>query len=289
MSENILIVGGTGTVGKALLGILLDKGMRPRVLLRQSSNLPDAIQDKVDIVRGDLANRDSLQNALAGITRVFLLSRDHPQQAELEENLVQIAEHNTVKLLIKSSAFAAALQPPVGYGINHARVEQKLMKSSMNWIILRPYVFMQNFLELADLITEKGIMPLPFGSAHVAFVDARDVALAAATLLLEDSPGSGIYQLTGPESLSLDDCAKILSEGLGRTLKYRSPPFWLAAVMMRMQGVSSWDVKMRKQLFNMVKNGGEAATTVDFETICGLKPRNLENFVKDYRQQFLPG
>lgn len=289
MDKPILIVGGTGTVGSELITLLLDKGIRPRVLLRPYRQLPEGIEDRVEVVRGDLADSESLSTALADVENVFLLSRDQPEQAELEENLVQVAEKMSVRRIIKSSAFAAGLQPPVGYGISHARVEQRLINSSLNWVIIRPYVFMQNFLEIADVISNRGIIPLPFGQANVAFIDARDVALTAQTLLLDDSSTSLIYELTGPESLSLAQCADIASGILAKPLSYRSPPFWLAGLMMRLQGVSSWDVKMRKQLFSMVKNGGEEKTTTDFESVCGRKPRSFSNFIREHEKQFHVG
>ena len=146
---------------------------------------------------------------------------------------------------------------------------------------------MQNFLEVAELVNNKGLLPLPFGQARIALVDARDVALAAGTLLLEPGISEKVFELTGPESLTVADCASTLSEVLQKKISYRSPPFWFAGLMMRMQGVSSWDVRMRKQLFQMVREGGEANTSGDFETICKTKPRDFRTFAMDYATDFL--
>ena len=287
MVTEILVVGGTGTVGRELLGLLSDRDVTPRVLLRPGSELPGSIQDKVEIIRGDLAQEDSLRAALSGIDQVFLLSRDQPRQAELEENLVRIARQQSVRKIIKSSAFAAGLQPPVGYGINHARVEKYLIDSGMEWVIQRPFVFMQNLLDVADVVNNRGLLPLPFGKANIALIDARDVAFAASRLLLDYRVSEKIFEFTGPDSLTMMDCARILSEVLQKQLTYHSPPFWLAGLMMRMQGVSSWDVKMRKQLFAMVREGGEANTSPDFETVCERKPIDFRRFAKDYAEDFL--
>ena len=287
MTETILIVGGTGTVGRELLRVLSSRNITPRVLLRPGSDLPAAVENRVDIVRGDLSDTDSLRSALEGVEQVFLLSRDQPQQAELEQNLIVQAEEQSVRRVIKSSAFAAGLNPPVGYGVNHARVEQRLINSKLQWVIQRPFVFMQNFLEVAELVNNKGLLPLPFGQARIALVDARDVALAAATLLLEPGISEKVFELTGPESLTVAECASTLSGVLQKKISYRSPPFWFAGLMMRMQGVSSWDVRMRKQLFQMVREGGEANTSGDFESICKTKPRDFRTFAMDYAADFL--
>ena len=287
MEPSILIIGSTGTVGRELVKILLSKGIRPRALLRPGSKLPADIKDGVEMVRGDLSDEESLRNALKDIDQVFLLSRDQPRQAELEENVIRIAEQQAVRKIVKSSAFAAGLSPPVGYGINHAKIESRLKNSSLQWLIQRPFVFMQNFLEVADLVNNKGLLPLPFGNANIALIDARDVALAASMLLLERDTSGEIFELTGPESLSVAECASILSEVLQKKVTYRSPPFWFAGLMMRIQGVSPWDIKMRKDLFRMVRQGGEANTSGDFENICATKPRDFRTFVRDYKNDFL--
>ena len=287
MTGRILVVGGSGTVGRELLTFLVNQGISPRVLLRPASKLPESIEKNVEIIRGDLSNSDSLRVALNGMEQVFLLTRDQPLQAELEENLIVNAEQQSVRRIIKSSAFAAGLNPPVGYGINHARIEQRLMNSQLQWVIQRPFVFMQNFLDVAELVNNKGILPLPFGKAQIALIDARDVALAAGNLLLKEEINKKIYELTGPESLSLAECSSILSDVLKKKISYRSPPFWFAGLMMKLQGVSWWDINMRRALFRMVKDGGEATTSEDFQSICETRPRDFRTFAMDYAEDFL--
>lgn len=286
MNNDILIVGATGTVGQELVRLLVADGLRPRVLVRPTSQVPSGFTDQVEPARGDLADRDSLRAALRGMNQVFLVSRDQPEQATLEGNLIDMAVESRVNKVIKSSAFAAGLEPPVGYGINHAAAEQKLIASGLDWAVLRPYVFMQNLFDVADVVRRNALLPLPFGAARVAFIDARDVALTAFHLLLGEHASAKVHVLTGPESLRLEDCANILSRALDRKISYRSPPLWLAGLIMRFQGVSAWDIAMRKQLFTMVREGGEAATTSAFEEICASAPRSFENFIADYLDRF---
>ncbi|MBT7952710.1 MAG: SDR family oxidoreductase [Gammaproteobacteria bacterium] len=283
---NILIVGGTGKIGTELLSLLAKHHASIRVLRRPNSKSQFSNPGDFEIVYGDLDDSESIRVALKGISQVFLLTRDQPQQGELESKLIDLAISAGVKKIVKSSAFAAGLNPPVGYGLTHTVSEQKLMTSGLNWVILRPYMFMQNFLELADLIKSRGIIPLPMGKTKIGLIDARDVALVAKTILVGEEHENRIYELTGPESLSLAEAAEILSNLLGRTIHYRSPPLWLAGLMMRMQDVSSWDVRMRKQLFRMIHEGGEDKVTGDVEKISGQKPRTLEMFFREYQNTF---
>jgi uncharacterized protein YbjT (DUF2867 family) len=281
-----LVVGGTGLIGKELVSLLISAAIKPRILFRQNSRALLPAPEKATVVRGDLADKKSLEAALENVGQVFLLSRDNPRQGELEGNLISVAQRAGVKKIVKSSAYAAALDPPLGYGLAHAVSEQTLMDSKMDWVILRPYMFMQNFLDVASLIKTRSLIPMPLGEANVSLIDARDVALAAKTVLTETGHEGRIYELTGPESLSVVDCAKTLSEVLGRSIRYRSPPYWVAAMMMRLQGVSAWDIRMRKALFQMIRDNGEDATTGDLESIIARKARNFKTFTHDHLEVF---
>ena len=282
----ILIIGGTGQVGSELISLLTDAGINLRVFARQASSSKLRNSNIVQIVQGDLAETSNLELALAGIRQVFLLTRDQANQAELEGNLIALAKKTGVEKIVKSSAFAAGLQPPVGYGVTHAESERQLMDSGLDWVILRPYAFMQNFLDLAGLVRSRSLLPMPLGDAKIGFIDARDVAVMASTLLTGQGHEGLIYELTGPDTLTIADCANIMSRILERRIRYRSPPWWLAGLMMRAQGVSAWDVLMRKQLFRMIRENGESRITSDFEDIVGHKPRSLDVFIRDYQHYF---
>ena len=286
IKSEILIIGGTGKIGSELVSLLVKAGVHFRILVRHNStgHLPQ--YDNYEIVQGDLTEPDNVKIALSDIKRVFLLSRDQPRLGELEGILIELARAAGVKKIVKSSAFAAGLQPPVGYGVSHAESEHKLMSSGLQWVILRPYMFMQNLLELSDLIMSRSLMPLPLAKAKIGIIDARDVALVAKTVLTEDAYDNKHYELTGPDALSMNDCAEVLSGLLGRSIRYRSPPYWFAALMMRMQGVSAWDIVMRKQLFKMIRDGGETIITNDVEHITGQKPRSLESFLREHQNVF---
>jgi uncharacterized protein YbjT (DUF2867 family) len=277
----ILIIGGTGNIGSELASIITGANIPIRILLRPESTANVPKHDCIEIVHGHLDEPDNIGHAFEGIEKVFLLTRDQPHQGEIEGRLVDLAVHAGVQKVVKSSAFAAGLDPPISYGVALARTEKKLMASGINWVILRPYMFMQNFLLIAELIMSRGILPLPLGQARVAFVDARDVALAAFRVLTTAKFDNQIFELTGPAALSLEECATILTNVLNRQVRYRSPPLWLAGLIMRIQGTSSWDVNMRKELFRMIREGGEDQVTNDVERTTGQSPRSLEKFVRD--------
>lgn len=282
---SVLVVGATGKVGSELVSLLVADGIKPRLFQRASSQ--NAFKDTdLEVVSGELADKESLKAALEGINTVFMITRDQPDQALLEGNLIDVAVEQGVEKIIKSSAFAASLDPPQGYGAIHHQTELKLMRSGVKWVILRPYFFMQNFLELSKEIAQSGFLPLPLAKAKVGVIDARDVALVAFRVIKSHRFDNQCHELTGPESLTMKDCSDALGQVLNKKVRYFSPPYWLASLMMRRQGVSPWDIRMRRQLFRMIKSGGEEKLTSCVKQITGKEPYSFADFVKVYQADF---
>ena len=115
---------------------------------------------------GDLGDRDSLDVATKGIQAAFIASRDHPDQVQWETNLIASLEARAPVQLVKVSAFAASLDPPPGYGRNHAAIEARLRESRLPWTVLQPYMYMQNFLEMANAVRyARAYCLCPWGTA----------------------------------------------------------------------------------------------------------------------------
>jgi uncharacterized protein YbjT (DUF2867 family) len=283
--QRILIVGATGRVGGEVLRLIDPERAAVRVLVRNAAGVK-SLPGGVEACLGDLSDTSILDKALSGVTNVFVAIRDCSEQAGLEGNLIDAARTRGVERFVKVSAFAAGLIPPPGYGRVHAEIEQRLRESGMSWTILRPFAYMQNFMDVADAIKGPGLIPFPLGRARVAFVDARDVARAAQTILTKERHDNETLILTGPDSLSMPDCAATFSTLLGRRLRYLPVPQWLANLMMRRAGIGGWDIRMRAELFGMLRDNGEATPTDTVERITGMPSTTLERFVADHREQF---
>ncbi|MBI2969386.1 MAG: NmrA family NAD(P)-binding protein [Gammaproteobacteria bacterium] len=285
-APRILIVGATGRIGRVLLRLLREDGIGVRVLVRTTEGRRDLSAAGVEAVIGDLRDGPALQRVLAGIENVFVVTRDCPEQADLEAKLFGAAATAGVEHIVKVSAFAAGLHPPVGYGVQHARSELALKDSGVHWTVLRPYMFMQNFLEMADLIARRGLIVFPGAAGRVSFIDARDVAAVARKVLGSPAYFGQIYELTGPEALGFVDCAAVFTSMLKRRVRYLSVPDLLSGLLMRAAGISRWDVRMRKELFRMLRADGEAGLTRAVQEITSAAPRSFSAFVKDHLHVF---
>lgn len=280
----VLVIGATGRVGGELVRLLNEADRPVRALLR-SPGAAARLPAGVDAVPGDLRDRSSLATAVSGVDAVFLAVRDHPDQVDWETRLIGVLEQRPPVRLVKLSAFAAGLDPAPGYGRIHRAIEKRLEASKLDWLILRPYMYMQNLLDLASAVRGPGFLPLPLGAAEIAFIDARDVARAAFHALEVRDPQQRTWVLTGPEALSGAAAARIMSASLGRRIRYLALPQWGADIVMRLDGVAGWDVSMRRELFRMLRENGEARVTDDFSRLTGRQPRPLQDFVADHRQE----
>ncbi|UCG73902.1 MAG: NmrA family NAD(P)-binding protein [Chromatiales bacterium] len=282
----VLVVGATGRIGGELLRLLAAAGKPVRALVRPDSASAKGFPQGVDIVTGDLSEPDSLHAATRGIGAAFIAVRDHPDQVQWESNLIESLEAAGEAQLVKVSAYAASLDPPPGYGRIHAAIEARLRESSLRWTVLQPYMYMQNFLEVADAIRYAGRIPLPLGHCRVAFIDARDVARVAASVLGSAGHDGQTYVLSGGESLRGTDVADAMTTVLERRVTYVPVPQWLAGRLMRLSGVTDWDVEMRAELFQMLRRNGEADTNDTVARLTGAGPTPLEAFLRDHRPVF---
>jgi uncharacterized protein YbjT (DUF2867 family) len=165
-------------------------------------------------------------------------------------------------------------------------VELHLQQSGINYTILRPNFFFQNFsTDEADSIRQGEIF-LPCGNGKTSFVDTRDIADVAAMELLRENPVSRIINITGCESLDHFEVADVFSEVLGRKITSTNPSNELYTDAMKKEGLSEGSIKGLLWLYDTVKDGKWSTISDDFENVTGRKPTRLKQFVQDYRNRW---
>jgi len=277
----ILVIGATGRIGRAVCAGLAARGADWRALVRDPDRAAAAGIARERCRAGDLRRPAALEPLLGGARALFLVTPDAPDQAAVEIAVLERAAAAGLRHVVKVSAYAAGLEPPVGYGASHAEVERHLARGSLSYAVLRPYLFMQVLLEMAGPIGA-GRLPLPLGRGEVALVDARDVAAVAVALLVSEEPMRRVYTLTGPEPLSGQGLAAALAAALGHRVRYWPVPRLLARPLLRLAGASAWDARMRSELFGMLAAGGEAAVTGTVAMLAGRPPRTFEAFCREH-------
>lgn len=276
----VLVCGATGQVG-ALLRAALDAAGVPWLGLSRRSPTDERWR------QADFEQPATLGPALEGIDTVFLASSDHPRQDQLEIAMIEACRARGVARVVKLSAQSAGLEPPVSFGVLHARAERALRESGMAWSILRPVFFMQSLLLMADSIRD-GKLIAATGTGEVAFVDARDIAEVAVRVLAAPSTHDGqIHTLTGPRALSFAALAELLSSAVGHPVRHISPPQLLARLVLPwVSGMPRWRSSLVVDLMAALADGAQSIPSEAVRRISGHEPRTIEAFVAEQRAAF---
>ena len=130
-------------------------------------------------------------------------------------------------------------------------------------------------------------MALPLGSSRTSPVSAIDVARAVSVILDDPAPHIGqIYNLTGFESADLDHYARVFSEALGRTIRYRNVPLQAWADRLREAGVPSHIVNHLAVMADLHAQGRYDRMTDDLFKLTGKTPTSMHDFVKLHAAEF---
>lgn len=223
----VLIIGATGTVGREAVAATLKQGGRVRALVRSSASA-SALPPEVEPVLGDLRDPGSVARALDGARAALYVSPHEPDEAQLAAGFVRACEAAGVRLVFVgvhidgANKLTRALKRLMfGRVIPHYRpkleLSERARSSATRPIMLMPTNFFQND-ELFREDIEAGSYPTAF-ERPVNRVDVRDLGLAIARALLDESLPSGAYPVVGPRSLDGDTCASIWSAALSSTVQ----------------------------------------------------------------------
>lgn len=220
-SPRILITGATGTIGKELTKYLSAKGVTFRAMVRSVEDAKDlAALPGAELVSGNFDNPASLENALNGIEKAFLLTNSSELAEKQQSDFVKAAKKTGVKHIVKLSQWAANARSPVRFLCYHAVVEQLIKDSGIAYTFLRPNLFMQGLLGFREMIIKQNQFFGAIGDSKISIIDIRDIAAAAGEALTEEGHQGKIYDLTGPEALTHTTIAEKLSNAVGRQIQF---------------------------------------------------------------------
>ena len=287
-SSRILVVGATGTNGKALVSELSSRDCRIRVLVRSVERATALFGEEIDLVHGDLADPSSLDAAFDGVDKAYGVLAVLPNTVELFGNFYDAARKAGVSQLVKFSGLGASIDSPSEIIRQHGETDDMLKGSGLNFTILRPNSFHQNMLWQAGVIAATDAFYLPVGDAAQSTIDVRDIAAISARVLLEDGHDNQVYDLTGPESLGFHEMATIIGEERGKTVTYVPIAREAAEQAMLEQGMPQWDARALAEIQALFGTGAYGDVLPDTERLLGRKPIPFRQFVKDYISAFKP-
>ncbi|MGP9536894.1 NAD(P)H-binding protein [Brachybacterium sp. AOP43-C2-M15] len=209
----ILVTGATGTIGRALVRALTERGQHVRALSRDPSTAD--LPTEVEVVQGDLTDPPSLAAALDGVSAVHLIGFDAPRGAGGGDALT------TAPAVVEAAERAGVRRATVLHNGIPGGMDAAVQHSSLEWTVLAPVGFMANALWWAEAIRTEAEVAEPRGDSRGAIVHEADVADVAATALTEAGHGGRSYVITGPEAVSTAEQVSILAEAIGQEITFR--------------------------------------------------------------------
>ncbi|MBP1821391.1 NAD(P)H-binding protein [Mycobacterium sp. OAE908] len=277
MSGKVLVLGATGNTGSAVVDELAGN---PNLTVRTATRAriaPTAFEH----VRFDWSDPSTHRSALDGVERIYLIAPvgDPDPIRMVGPFLDQAASMGVRRVVMLSSSAVAAGDPGLGV------VAAALRNTLPEWEILRPSWFMQNFVERhphADSIHATGEFVTATGRGRLAFIDAADIGRCAARLLTCERAGNTDHLLTGPEAISYDDAAAIMTTITQRPVRHRAVETARYVDFLVQAGYDLGFASALAVLDERIRDGREARVTDAVERLTGQPPRSFADYLREH-------
>lgn len=287
----ILITGAAGKTGRAILRALTLSGMRVRAFVRSSKQAEEIrVNNHCQVSIGDLRDVDALSSAIDGIEKVYFICPNMtPDEVEIGRHLLKLAKaHNISQFVYHSVLHPQAEEMPHHW--QKMRMEELIFTSGVNFTILQPCAYMQNVTQYWNNMVNEGIYPVPYAtSARISMVDLEDVAQVAANVLSKPNHLGAIYELAGPQALSQDEVAEILTHCIGRKIHARPLDRSTWSENARISGMGDYQRDTLMKMFEYYEKHGLIGNSNVLEMLLERPAKTFVEFIRDYIQIEIKG
>lgn len=283
----MLVTGATGGIGAELVRLLVAAGQPVRAMCRRPDQQDSLRTAGAEPVLADMDDAASLQLAMAGCERLFLLTAPTPDQLAQEKRAIDAAVAAGVQRVVRVSAGDSNVGTGVPWAQAHAHADAYLAATELDWTVLRPAAFFQNF-EGAAVTIRRGLLPQTTGRGALSWIDTRDIAAVAAHVLRTTGHERATYFLTGPEALTMSQVAERFTNVLGRRVRFVQLPGYLYAALLRYAGGQSWftALGLRVQFADVIRPGHDLDTTYEVQRLLGRPPHSLTDYIRDHADTY---
>lgn len=290
--------GGTGGVSRLVIEQLRGRGERVRALVHRDDERADPLRDLgAEVVVGDLTDPRNVVDAMAGVDRMFFSMSVSPDYLQATVVVCDAAlEFSRLEVLANMSQMTVSDMTLTSTGESRQHRLHFLAEHVLNWsgvpvVHIRPTVFLDNpiFTLLAvPSLRERNVLALPFGSGRTSPIAASDVARAVSTVLLDPAERIGhVYELTGPESLDIDELAAQYARGLQRPITGTDVALdtWVEEVLKPL-GLPAHVQQHLATMAQLHRAGRYDRATDDVENLTGRTALTAEQYIAEHPQLF---
>jgi len=286
MKNTVFITGATGNVGGATLESLLKNDSGELRILVGTRNMDRAKselgEEEVEYRHFDFKDSNSIEGSLDDVDKMFLIRP--PAISSVKKYILPIIKE-AKKAGVNQMVFLSLQGVESNPIVPHYRIEKYIKEVGVPYTFLRPSFFMQNLTTShKEEIRDRDELFVPAGEGETNFIDVRDIGAVAALTLVAPGHKGKAYELTGDETLTYSEVAKILSEVLGRKITYEKPSVFEFFISKKREGVKTSRTLVMIGLYTMARFGKAARTTNKVQELLDRKPISFTQFAKDFKE-----
>ena len=279
----VLVTGATGNTGPGLVSALCAAGVDVRVLVRDEAKARPLQAMGAEVVVGDLDRPETLEPAIAGVAKVYLLTWNGPTQAQQVHDFIRAAKRVGAPHIVRHSMWGSPRSRIIQQG---EQAEAEIVSSGLPWTMLKPTFFMQNTMMAAQTIANDGVIYWDMKDGRLGMIDVRDIVDVAVSVLTGDGHDGQRYILTGPAAVSFHEVAATFSAVLGKDIAYVAVPGEAALQSMIAMGFPEWVSRGFVELSEGFSEGFASQVTSNVATLTGHSARSFEQFAHDFAGVF---
>jgi NAD(P)H dehydrogenase (quinone) len=278
----LVITGASGQLARSAAARVLE-AVAPRDLIlvtRTPAALASFAARGVEVRRADFADPKSLPAAFAGGERLLLVSAtDLAARTAQHLAAIEAAKAAGVRHVVYTSGLSPAPPNPAVVAASHYATEQALMRSGLDWTVLRNSLYADYQVPEAARASASGVLVHNRGDGEVAYVAREDCAAVAAAVLAQDGHAGACYDVTGPEALRAADLAALYGELAGRAVvERRVSDAELVAAMVASAGGDDhlrYGAELVASFGRSIREGYMSACTGIVARLSGRDPQSL--------------
>jgi uncharacterized protein YbjT (DUF2867 family) len=293
----ILVTGAAGqlgAVGRTVTGLLLERGLPVRALVRREDDRAAALRAAgAEVVVGDLLEPADVLRVVSGCRRVYFGMSVSAGYLEATVTMAAVARDVGVHALVNMSQMTVSQMSlqhttPSRQQRQHWLSEQALAWSGLPVVTIRPTMFLESFVPLAGAtVRDRGRIALPFGRGKTSPVAAADVARVVAAVLTDPGPHLGrIYELTGPRSQDMHAVAREFAEALHREVTYADIPPEAWEQELHRAGLPEHVTQHLVTMGALHRAGRYDRQADGVERVTGRPPMSVRDFVALHAEEF---
>ena len=276
----VAVTGSTGALGGMVARRLAASDLPQRLIVRTPGRAPEL--PGATVVVSDYADADAAEQALTGVDTLFMVSASESEdRREQHRTFIGAAARAGVSRIVYTSFVGAAADSTFTLGRDHFATEQAIRDAGLTFTILRDNFYLDF---LPALVGEDGVIRGPAGDGRASVVARSDIARVAAEALLH--PGeheNAVYDMTGPEALSMAEVAHLLTEHGDQPVTFYDESLQEAYASRAKWGAPDWQVDAWVTTYTAFATGELARGSDDIERVTGVPPMTLETYLTQPR------